>query len=268
MDNYYSFNIVFTIFYHIAFLYLKFFYMLYYLKSRLKIKISYFPTSSMKQFLLSIIPFIGFLFGHLFVWYIQKPKGIICPSFTGLSFLNASIEAANHKVNIRIRKLITENTLPHGTIIDQYPKEKTLIKEQQIIYVLVSVAPLPHYAPSLIRKKINDIQDGPDCNLIKIHMLHNPAITSDTIFAQSPPPGKPVHDSKIKVYVSKQNEPVYIMPLCIGHTLKDVAELFELYQIPYTCNHPVNEKSIIKNQNPIPGSLVFKNKLKMVYLHC
>lgn len=229
---------------------------------------SYITTSSMKQFFLSITPFIGFLLGHLFVWYIQKPKEIICPSFIGLTFLNASIEAAHNKINIRIHRLITENMFPDGTIIDQYPKEKTLIKEQQVIYVLVSKTPPPHNAASIIRKKIDDIKDNPDYNLIETHMLPHATTPNDTIFAQSPLPEKPIHNGKIKVYVSKEREPLYIMPSCIGHTLKDIAELFDLYQIPYICDHYADEKSIIKNQNPIPGSLVPKNKLKMIYLHC
>lgn len=221
----------------------------------------------MKQFLISIIPFIGFLLGYLLVWHIQKPKVIDCPSFVGLTLLETLLECTKHKINIRLTKLVTQDAFPQNSILSQYPKEKTPIKEQQTVYVCVSIPPPLRYAPTIVRKKIEEIKHLQEFPIIKIYAIPNTTASDSVIFSQSPTPGNVLHNDIIKAYVKKKEEELYIMPSCIGHTLKDVAELFDLYQIPYTSNYNKPE-AIIKDQKPSAGTVVTNNSLKMVYFHC
>lgn len=200
----------------------------------------------------------------------QKPKTLACPCLMGLSLLDACVEAAKQKIDIRVTKTVVHETVPQSTIIHQYPKEKSPIKEQQIVYVSVSVTPPAQYAPDVLTKKMEDIKEIAHVHAIEIEMHHiNTFFPALTIFAQDPLPGKPVEHNKVKAYVSKQDDALYIMPNCIGHTLQDVTELFDLHQIAYTCDHlPQKKDVIIKDQRPTAGTLVTKKNLKMVYLHC
>lgn len=225
----------------------------------------------MKQLSFSIAPFIGFIFGHLLVWHMQRPKVLPCPSLKGKSLLDACIEATKNTVNIKVTRIVISEATPQNTVVAQHPKEHSPIKEQQSIYVTVSIPPSPHYAPYILGKKSDEIKSNPDYKLITLHPIP-PSISKSppaTIFAQYPAAEEPITNGKMKAYVSQhESDPFYIMPNCIGHYLDDVIELFTLNQIPYTCNNTVHKNRIIKNQSPVAGTLVNKNNLKMIYLDC
>ncbi|RTL07473.1 hypothetical protein EKK58_01855 [Candidatus Dependentiae bacterium] len=221
----------------------------------------------MKQFLFSVIPFASFLLGHLLIWHIQKPKVIDCPSLIGLTLLDAFLKCSECKINIRLTKLITDEQWPQNTILSQYPKEQTPIKEQQTVHVSVSVPPPLQYTPTIVRKTIDEIKQLQEFPNIQICTIANKTAPDNSIFSQSPTPGNVLYNNTIKAYIKKKEEELYIMPCCIGYSLKDVAELFDLYAIPYTCTH-TKPDAIIKDQTPIAGTVVSKNTLKMVYFDC
>ncbi|HTM05747.1 MAG TPA: hypothetical protein VL201_00740 [Patescibacteria group bacterium] len=223
-----------------------------------------------RQFFFHSIPFIGFLCGHIFIWQLQKPKILTCPSLIELPLLEASIKAAEHKIYLSVMKTIINDAVPQGTILIQYPKEKSLIKEQQIIYVSVSMHQPPLYTPALLGKQSDVIHEIPDITKFTIssHTLYS-FYPASTIFAQDPLPNKSGLNNTLTIYISKEEHSLYVMPNYNGYTLEDVTETLDLNQIPYSYNPVPNKKNaIITDQRPAAGTIFVKTNLKMIYLHC
>jgi beta-lactam-binding protein with PASTA domain len=223
-----------------------------------------------KQFFLNLIPFIGFLCGHILIWQIQKPKVLACPSFIGLSLLEGSMKATQQKVYLKVIKTITDDGIVPGTILMQYPKEKSFIKEQQIVYISVSIITPPLEAPPFLNKKLDTLYEISDITTLTIDIHHLcSSYPASIIFAQNPLPGKIIQNNKVTIYVQRDEDPLYVIPNLTGHTLQDVTEIFDLHQIPYTCDPmPIKKNAIILDQRPVAGTIVSKKNLKMIYLHC
>lgn len=211
-------------------------------------------------------PFISFILGYFtFRLIFSLNKKIKVPAVIGIQIKDAVKILSDNNLNTKIIAEKEDNDLPDGTIITQNPFNID-VKPLQSIYLTISKkAPLKN-APQLEKKEINEITKICKKHGIKYKFYYVPSNQNKNYcVTQYPKANIPLEENKIIVYISNGNKKMVIFPNLKEMDLKYALEFLSLYSIkPKITAETENSKSqIIKDQRPIPGSIVNLEKVNV-----
>lgn len=227
------------------------------------------------QPLLWIVPFICFFSGYFIFSFFIPQDTFLTPSLLGKSGTQALCILSNHNLHAQIIAEKEDATLPSGTIISQTPHPLTKLKSHQTVYLVISKKPIlhntPHYTDTLLETCIKEAHTQ---NIkLRVHPLPHIRI-EETCLAQIPLPGTPLEHDIVTIYTAHNKDCMVIMPLVKGKTVEEIKTSFASYPITITVHHTniPHESSydysqcIVKEQKPLPGSLVNLHKPLRVQL--
>lgn len=212
------------------------------------------------------LPFISFIFGYFtFRLIFSLTKKINVPSVVGLQVKDAVKILSDNNLNTKIIAEKEDADLPDGTIITQTPFNIE-IKPLQSVYLTVSKKPPLKKAPQLEKKEVNEIIKLCKKNGIKYKFYYIPSNqTKSYCIAQYPKADSPLEENKVIAYISNNNSKMVIFPNLKEMNLEYALEFLNLYSIKpkVTIDNEHNKKNIIKDQRPIPGSIVDLEKINV-----
>lgn len=216
------------------------------------------------QYLLPVIPFIGFIAGYGLSNLLISTTTHQAPNIIGLTLHEAiKITSQNHVTIQLIAEKECNGILP-GTILTQKPAAGRLIKPNQAILVTASKQQTLVPAPKLLSKKTQDIQIT--CKQLGIKIKEYPIVSTTPqgyCVGQIPQPDTPLTDKKMIFYTAKNQANIYIMPNFIGKRLHESLQSIQRHQLPVTISHqhqeikpPYQQNYQIVAQKPRPGSFI------------
>ena len=211
------------------------------------------------------VPFFAFILGYLTVKFIFSiNKTIKVPTVIGLQFKDAAKILSENNLNIRIIEEKEDDDLPDGTIITQSPYDSE-IKPLQSIYLIISKKAKKKLAPDFRQKNINEINKIARKNGIKTKSYYLPNNQKTALcIAQMPEANEPLEDNRMIIYISNGNNKKIIFPDLRGLELDNALEFLDLYSIkPTILESDFKKEKIIKEQRPLPGSILDLEKIKV-----
>ncbi len=224
--------------------------------------------------ILWLAPFICFLSGYFIVRSLFHINTIPTPSAVGRSLQDAFTILSNHNLNIRLLTQKENSDLPNGTIISQVPSPGQMVKPRQTIFLALSKQPPIATTPYLVGKSYNSIAQELNAAKIrfKLYSIESP-YPINTCIAQSPSPAKPLTNTILTIYLSKEYCKPVIWPNFVGRPVDDVLEFLDQYSItPHIIEKHHKHKSptpSITDQRPLAGSLIILDQKQppIVQLH-
>lgn len=212
-----------------------------------------------KQLFFLVIPIIAFFFGYFGFYYFYRPVKIKMPHLVGLALSDALTVATSVECVLSEHSEIISEQYRIPTIIAQDPASFNEIKIGQTVFVTVGKPPLLKQIPSFIGKTESEIQVLAEQYSLYVHVkkvfyqgLRN------FCCGQFPQAGLLLSDQFITVYIAKEPDNRFIMPLLIGHTYHDAKHFLMQYGIVLRANGLVQKEtqySIFKQFPPF-GSLI------------
>jgi len=220
------------------------------------------------HYFIAITPFLFFIFGYIFSYFLIRTTVYQAPNLIGLKLPQALALAAQNHATI---KLLHEQECPGieaETIIAQKPRAGRLIKPNQTILITIAKEAAPILAPDLKLKKLASCEKScKECNLKLKHFPIIYPLPEETCIGQIPQAGESVPNKKIVIYTAQEKPNIYIMPNLINKNLNEIIEMLTKQEIAYTVfseykkiDAPYNDTFVVTNQKPKPGSLIHINK--------
>ena len=224
--------------------------------------------------LLWILPFISFLGGYIVLDMLFAPEFIDTPSVVGININQGVSILSQYNLNLRLLSSQENPLLEQGTIVSQTPIAGQKIKENQSVYVVISVKPPKLQTPNIVGKALPEIQSELAQKKInaKIYYLES-MYPHNKCFAQFPSANTDLEETqKIIVYVSQESKKPHIMPNFKGKHINEIIDLLNTYAEQVTVIHsppaPENHECscIVNDQRPIAGSLINKDSQKKLHI--
>lgn len=223
---------------------------------------------------MTIIPFVLFICGYIFSYFLMRSTVYQTPNLIGLKLSQALTIAAQNHATIKLLHEQECQGIEAETIISQKPNEGRLIKPNQAILITIAKEPSPLKAPDLKLQKLSACQKN--CKelgfILKKFSIEYP-LPQETCIGQIPHNNEIVPNKKIIIYTAQEKSNVYIMPNLINKNLNDVIKLLKNQEVEYTVffecekiESPYDDNLIITNQKPKPGSSIQLNKLLNIQL--
>jgi len=216
------------------------------------------------QYLLPIIPFMGFIVGYGLSTLLIGTTTHQTPNIVGLTLHEAIKTTSQNHVTIQlIAEKECSGILP-GTILTQKPAAGRLMKPHQAILVTASKQQSLTPAPTLLTKNSQEIQAvGKQFGIkIKEYPILS-VLPQGSCIGQTPQPETPLIDKKMIVYTSKTPSNLYVMPNFRGKKLHEALHSIQRHQLPVTVTHlhqeitpPYQQEYYITAQKPRPGTFV------------
>lgn len=218
-------------------------------------------------YLIAITPFLFFIFGYIFSYFLMRSTVYQTPNLVGLKLSQALTIAAKNHATI---KLLHEQECPGveaETIISQKPSAGRLIKPNQAILITIAKEASPLVAPDLKLQKLQTCEKN--CKELGLKLKHYPIIyplVQETCIGQTPQAKEAVIDKKMIIYTAQEKSNVYLMPNLINKNLNEIIKLLSNQEIAYTVFYeyekieaPYDNTLIITHQKPKAGSLIQMN---------
>ena len=154
-----------------------------------------------------LVPFICFLCGYWFLFFLLPQKTIQAPHIVGLPIGQAALALANQNLNLRIIAQKDEQWAQQEIILSQNPKAGSSIKENQPVYCVISTMNKDIVMPNFIGKQKNVINQwckkhGLNNQLFSFASEYPPGIC----FVQTPEAGEIItNPNEVIIYISKKN---------------------------------------------------------------
>ncbi len=215
-----------------------------------------------------VIPFCLFASSYLISYLYLQTNATVAPGVVGKSLQEALKLTASKKLSLRLIGEREDDLLPEGTIIQQYPKSHHKMRSNQAIFVTIAKKPVPIVAHNCTGKKLQDVQREFDKKNMTLRTVHcQSRFSSDYCIAQDPACGDEVKHRKVTVYVSQGESPLFVVPDFRGNSLEDALIALQEHDIEpelydragYQLKH-VDEREVIADQKPMPGSIVNLSK--------
>jgi beta-lactam-binding protein with PASTA domain len=97
-----------------------------------------------------LLPFICFIIGYCAMSWLLRPAAMSMPSLINHSLHDATKIASEHHLNIRILREQENTQLAEGTVIDQIPSPKSLVKHYQTVFLVITKKAARPLAPHLL----------------------------------------------------------------------------------------------------------------------
>ncbi len=231
-------------------------------------------VTPMRQ-LLWIMPFASFLLGYYLFALICKVDTFETPALVGKNLHEVFITLSHHNLNPRLVTIKEDGDLPAGTVIQQTPLAGTKIKSHQSVFLVITKKPNAIITPNYIHRTASAIMQEATQNHLRIKSYYLDApYPKDMCIAQSPPPGTPLDDRKIIIYLASATPKPVIVPNFKHMPVNDVVEFLNSYGITTTITHnpgcldthTCTHECIITDQRPLAGSLVTLQGAKQLHM--
>ena len=190
-------------------------------------------------------------------------REVTMPNLVGKSSADALAILQGRGLQLKVVDRVYSD-LPANAVARQSPPEGERMKVSQNAHVVLSLGPQNVITPSLTGEslrvaRIQLLQVG--LQLGEVTTFAAPAILSDTILQQTPPPGTRAASPRVDLLVAQGESPAsYIMPWLVGMTLPDADHLlstagFKLSKTTFVPS-PQWPKGAVTEQTPEPGSKI------------
>jgi eukaryotic-like serine/threonine-protein kinase len=215
-----------------------------------------------------LLPFLFFIGGYVATRSVLHNPSIEAPSVIGLSLNQAFITLSNNNLNARLLELKEDGDLPEGTVINQIPSSRQLIKPRQTVFLTLSKQPPKIIAPDYVGKPESILDQKSYAHGLKLKKQY---VISDEpagiCIGQNPTPGSPLDFKIMTVYVSSPSKQAVVWPNFIGKRIDDVLEFLSPYQLEIHIERTNSRGTIITDQRPLPGSIVDLSQKPFIQLH-
>ncbi|HEV2601139.1 MAG TPA: PASTA domain-containing protein [Candidatus Babeliales bacterium] len=226
-------------------------------------------------YLLSLIPFLCFIFGYKLLAYLYHVETIKTPCLVGMQLQHAFPLLSAHNLNPRLVAYKESAELPTGTILSQTPEPDITIKPNQAMYLVVSQQPPKITTPNLLQKS-----DPAIARILKADTIHHkPYILNHTsptghCFGQFPAPGTPLEEKKIITYMASETNKSILLPNFKGKSIPQVIEFLKNHSISYTITHhspqapghTCSDTCMVHDQRPLAYSIIPRVEQKSLHL--
>ena len=210
--------------------------------------------------ILWLIPFASFIIGYTFIGFIAQNKVLKAPSVVGLPLDKALVLLSKYNLNARITSSKEETELHEGTVLQQTPAPGKAIKENQSLYLMISQKPPPVKIPNLKNKSREEAQKLIETQSLqpKIYMVDYDSY-GEYCIAQFPNYDALPIDNTVTIYCSQSDNKPVVMPNLKNKNIDEVISFLSLHSITPTIlkSNLENPHSIILDQRPLPGSIVW-----------
>lgn len=223
---------------------------------------------------LYFLPFFIFALGYFIPLLIFSKKTIEVPNIVGKSVSEGLLILADKKLDLRLLRTQEEANIPEGTIIYQTPQEKSLIKQNQHIFIAVSTKPKTQVTPNFEAYSKEKIIEW--CNkygkVANIYWL-NSNQPRGKLIAQSPAKEEAFEEQNLRIYMSNGQSKICLMPDFKNRFINEVKEFLNKHNIAYEviCKNESVEQSknnfLIEDQHPKPGAIVDLSRKLFVQLY-
>lgn len=219
-------------------------------------------------------PFVFFLFGYYIVQRTVGSRILKAPHLIGKNLHDTVRILAPYRLNLRILDEIEEPAMPEGTIIDQHPAPGAGIKIHQPLGIVISHRPEPPTAPRFTDLSLPEIRKSADKRGIRIkaHMCTSDIYPADLCIAQTPPPGAPLKEKTVNVYIAAHDTPSCLLPNFVGLPLDEVRSFLKMHNIPieivpHEHAHRIQSQACtIVAQKPLAGSFINRTNPPVIQL--
>lgn len=211
-----------------------------------------------------LLPFCFFIAGYTGARLYMAPASLCMPSLIGMNSTQALILLSDYHVVPHVIAQKEENTVPHGTILQQTPAAGQMIKQRQSIFLVLSNVTTPPHMPNYTGMTLNDIQRSSKQENITLHIHHIPHIwPNNSCFAQWPTAGTLLTGETPIVYISAGYDQPIIWPDFIGCDAAHVIQFLNTHTITPDIICHYTHASItsyagykVTDQRPLAGSCV------------
>jgi beta-lactam-binding protein with PASTA domain len=205
------------------------------------------------------MPLVSFLVGYLTLYYLYRPMHIRMPNLIGLALHDALAVVTSVGCVLSDYGEIVSEQYPIPTIVAQDPSPFNEVKVGQTVFVSIGKPPLSKQAPSFIGKTEFEIQKLAEQNSLYIHV--KPVYyrgLNGICCGQFPQAGLLLSDQYIIVYVAKDIENRFVMPLLLGRRYEDVEFFLMEHSMVLHCSKVTGDKSMytVIKQIPSFGDLI------------
>lgn len=213
-----------------------------------------------------MIPFAVFILGYAAFFFLMPEPEFTVPNVVGESLQNSMKLLSKNGLNIRIIAEKDDANLLDNTIITQHPQDAK-VRKNQTVYVSVSKRPKARTISSFEGKKLEDVEKVLKKEGLKYKIIKLPSCQpQNNVIAQNPEGDEPIQDNKVIIFTSKSEKKPVIWPNFKGLGLNDVIDVLKNYDItPEIKREEGTTNSIIIDQKPIPGSIVYTDKVKVLF---
>jgi beta-lactam-binding protein with PASTA domain len=213
--------------------------------------------------LVFILAAAAFLSAVTAMRFAVQGREVTMPNLVGKSSADALAILQGRGLQLKVVDRVYSD-LPANAVARQSPPEGERMKVSQNAHVVLSLGPQNVITPSLTGEslrvaRIQLLQVG--LQLGEVTTFAAPAILSDTILQQTPPPGTRAASPRVDLLVAQGESPAsYIMPWLVGMTLPDADHLlstagFKLSKTTFVPS-PQWPKGAVTEQTPEPGSKI------------
>lgn len=201
------------------------------------------------------------LSGALTLRVVRGAQNTAAPDVHGATLAEATARAAESRLRIKVAGRKNDTRVPAGSVIDQDPPARALIKESRTLRVTLSLGPRKMSVPDLQGLAFRAAKIRLDQAGVPIRrVLEAPSSApDDLVLFQSPAPGpaETVGDGILLVVARNGSHRDYVMPDLIGRSLDDVAAVFQKRgfvppQVRYR-SYPGLGRGTILSQLPLAG---------------
>ncbi|MBA3751364.1 PASTA domain-containing protein [Candidatus Dependentiae bacterium] len=218
-----------------------------------------------------IVPFVTFLSGYQFLRYLSHTEIIEVPSVVGMHIHDAIRILSADKLNVRILDEKNDPDTPEGIIISQVPLKGQKVKPHQSIFLVLTRRPPGVKTPSFYGLTATQARSQAQAKGIELEVSFlESGYPVDKCLAQSSLVGLELPEKNMWIYCSSGIKTQRIFPDLRGRTVDEVVSFLEPYGITVSLVNydvesvPKKESAVVKDQRPIPGSLVdLKKKLSV-----
>ncbi len=221
--------------------------------------------------LLWTVPFFCFLLGYWLPYLLFTTDTTQVPHLVGKSSTMALELASQANLSIKLIRTQEDTTLAPGTVIFQTPAPERNVRPHQTILIITSQKPHEQTVPACIGLPTDQATNILTALELPYTIVPVPSDTNGSvIIAQYPPAGSSLEQKKLLLYVGSDSKKV-LMPLCTGHMVCTIYDLFSLYGCTLNIEHDCQETShscrcIITEHKPLFGSFIDLSKPPIVYL--
>ena len=210
-----------------------------------------------------VTPFIAFLIGYGFCYLWIANSEIVTPNLIGKTVHEGVVLLSSQRLSMRVRAEREDESVPAGTILDQFPKSDRLVKPNQSIYVTVSKSTPPAIIPDFCGKTEQQIQV--QCQKLDLDVLFHHVSShhqKGKCVAHYPQAGELAYSRKIIALIAAPQDDACLIPSFKGLPVEKVKHWFEQENIVLEVFHQQNEAShsckdcTIVSQRPAAGTVV------------
>lgn len=210
-----------------------------------------------------VAPFIAFLIGYAACYLWVATSEIVAPNVIGKTVHEGVVLLSSQRLNMRMRTEREDESVPTGTILDQFPGPDRLVKPNQSIYVTISRNAASIITPDLCGMTEQQVKVA--CQKLGIDISFS-YISSDhqtgKCLAHYPQAGESAFSKKIIALIASPQDDACLIPSLKGlpvvqvkHSLEQENIVLEIFHQQHEASHNCKD-CIIVSQRPAAGTVV------------